>query len=567
MKKNELNFYNNVKPLSITEYKFWRKLLPKVLKVGAELEFNLKKASGNCKGYSTHCFCEEHVANKSNGCNPICVFLDKIKNNCTLNIQSKFNCVNNKPECQEEMCPTCDKFELNCFPTQCTNYLPKCLLCNTIRTKCMTCPDRYNPNQTPDRIRQDAEVQLKATQNFGFVGEKGVLQVVADGSLLNKGLEIPTVGRRLDFKTFKKMFETIIDVAKTNGGYIDDRCSFHIHVLNEYYTKVNNKRGTSRHPDSDAHLNITSFEKNMSNIILTNILQLWRKYETAFFWLSCGLPYENNVTRWEKFRVSMLPYSPILMSFQEIKTSLYNKVGKNRYGSLNIANTKTDGSRLHLEFRVCDMILSPSYMAAMCTLFYALILKAVDISCCGLLNVENKEWARKEFAIKNSFVNGADREYGSNRLSDTSTLSKNKPYLVSRANELLDILSPILAGFEPAEAVLRKIANKPIAFRLLDAMPLYSGTGKCHKEIQVMNNYNIENELCEEEDQLDSISTSLLKTIALGKIQQCNTATDWVNETSKEQNIPNTVIEEHINLLSSDGTIYWNKNIGSYLYR
>jgi hypothetical protein len=564
MKRTNLNFYDNVKPLSITEYKFWRKLLPKVLKIGAELEFNLKRTSGNCKGYRTSCICEKYVgAIVNNSCGHQCIFLDKEENKCALNIQSRFNCANNTSICQNSNCHICDKFELNCCPNQCTNYTSKCLLCDTIRTKCLTCPDRYNPSKTPDRIRQDAGIQLEATQNFGFVGETGVLQVVADGSLLNRGLEIPTVGRRLDFETFKNMFKTIIDVAKTSGGYVDDRCSFHIHILNEYYTKVNNRNGASRHPDSDSHLNFTSFEKNMSNIVLTNILQLWRKYELSFFWLSCGLPYEDKITRWEKFRISMLPYSPILMSFQEIKQSLYNKVGKNRYGSLNIANTKTDGSRLHLEFRVCDMILSPSYMAAMCTLFYALILKAVDISCCGLLNVEDKEWIRKETTIKNSFVNGADREYGPNRSSDSSTLYKHKDYLISKTNELLDMLSPILAGFEPAETVLRKVANKPVAFRLLDIMHLYSGD----KEIQAMNKYNIENELCEKETQLDIISTSLLKTIALGKVRQCNTAADWVTEISQEQNIPSITIEEHINLLSSDGTIYWNKNIGSYLYR
>jgi len=340
MKKLDLNFYDNVKPLDITEYKFWRKLLPKILKVGAELEFNLKESSGNCKGYGTNCICDRYAEAT---CFPLCAFLDKTNQKCTLGIQSKFNCSNKKAECSNNTCPTCDTFKFKYYPKSCVNYLPECLLCDTINIKCSACPNKYNPNQTPEKIRQDTEIQLAATQNFGFVGKTGVLQVVADGSLLNHGLEIPTVGRRLDFKIFKDMFKTIIDVAKKNGGYTNDRCSFHIHALNEYYTKINNRQGTSRHPDSDSHLNFTSFEKNISNIILTNILQLWRKYETAFFWLSCGLPYKNNITRWEKFRISMLPYSPILMSFQDIKTSLYNKVGKNRYGSLNIANTKDDG--------------------------------------------------------------------------------------------------------------------------------------------------------------------------------------------------------------------------------
>ena len=562
MKKTNLNFYDNVKPLSITDYKFWRKLLPKILKVGAELEFNLKKASGTCRGYATSCFCEEHT---TGNCKPVCLLLDRTNDKCSINIQSKFNCVNSNINCTNKDCHTCDKFKLKYNPNQCTNYLSECLLCDKPRIKCAACPEKYNPNHTPEQIRRDAEVQLAATQNFGLVGKTGVLQVVADGSLLNKGLEIPTVGRRLDFKVFKNMFETIINVAKTSGGYIDDRCSFHVHVLNEYYTKINNNNGASRHPDSDSHLNFNSFETNISNIVLTNILQLWRKYEIAFFWLACGLPYENNITRWEKFRISMLPYSPILMSFQDIKTSLYNKVGKNRYGALNIANTKPDGSRLHLEFRVCDMTLSPSYMASMCVLFYSLILKAVDISCCGLLNVEDKEWIRKENTIKNSFINGADREYGPDRLSNTSAIHEHKDYLISKTNELLDMLSPILAGFEPAEAVLRKLAKKPVAFRLLEAGSSYRNTN--NKHLKLMNEYDIESELCEEETQLNAVSTSLLKTIALGKIQQCTTTTDWINEVSSEYNIPNITIEEHINLLSSDGTIYWNKNTGSYLYR
>jgi len=211
------------------------------------------------------------------------------------------------------------------------------------------------------------------------------------------------------------------------------------------------------------------------------------------------------------------------------------------------------------------MILSPSYMASMCVLFYALILKAVDISCYGLLNVEDKEWIKQETAIKNSFVNGADREYGGGRLSSTDTVYKHKDYLIAKANELLDMVSPILSGFEPAETILRKIANKPVAYRLLDAVDLNSG--RTDEEVYVMNNYDIESELCEEETTIDLISTNLLKIIALGRIQECNTMADWINEVSQEQNISNATIEERVNLLSSDGTIYWNKNIGSFLYR
>jgi len=605
MKKIDLDFYDNVKPLNLHEYKAWRKLLPKVLKVGAELEFNLRTFSGDCRGFHYNCMCghfrtysrirslpyEQSLDQNSNSqaplshvapCGTKCIY-DR-GSFCGLNIRSVFNCANASVNCSPTSCDTCDNFKFKCNPKYCIQYITECLLCENAREMCATCENRYDSRKTAANIRKATELELSATNNFGNVGESGVLQVVADGSLLNKGLEIPTVGRRLDFETFKNMFEHIIKVAKSHGGYTDSRCSFHIHILNEYYTKTNNQNGTDRHPDSGSFLNITSFEKNMPNIIFMNILQLWRKYETAIFWLSCGLPYIKNITRWEKFRASLLPCSPVLVSFQGIKDSIAQRVGRDRYGALNIVNSKTDGSRLHLEFRTCDMILSPSYMTSMCVLFYALIIKAVDISCYGLLNVENKEWNKKEILIKDSFVNGADREYGNNRLSDTSQVHLHRGYLVSKANELLDLLSPILAGFAPAEKILRKVAEKPVAFRLIEKrdtidnldLTKYSPQDQYiirnfDTETKIMNVYDIEKELEINTKKIDLVSENLLKTIALGKIQGCNTSAVWVEEVSKEMKnslatVSLTTIKEYINSLIADGDIYWNSNIGSYLY-
>ncbi|NIA10684.1 MAG: hypothetical protein GWP10_13390 [Nitrospiraceae bacterium] len=557
MKKINLTFYNNVKPLELKEYKYWRKLLPKVLKVGAELEFNLRHVSGNCKGLNDRCICPKL---QSGECIPKCVFLNN--GECSLHIRNINTCKNATTSCDNSKCPTCNNFEFKCGKSSCLYYLMECITCAKPRNMCVSCNNRYDSTNSPDSIRALVENSLGATQNFGNVGRNGVLQVVKDGSLVNNGLEIPTVGRRFDFETFRKMFKNILTVAKANGGYADPRCSFHVHILNEYYTKVNNSHGRRRRPDEDVSLNFTSFENKLPDIILTNIIQLWRQYETAIYWMSCGNPDSSHLTRWEKFRVSMLDFSPIFMSIETIMSKISNLVGKKRYGSLNLANTKSDGSRLHLECRVCDMIMSESYMTAMCCLFYSIILKAVDISCYGLLNVENSTWLEKEKKIKNSIVNGATRQYGDNRLSDTSSLYKYKTYLQEKSIELINLLSPILSSFEPAEKLLMSIAKNPIGYRLEKAMNDNDLT-----YLEAINKYNIEKDLVSvldnNKNEINEEEKRLLKTIALNKIYGCDTIEAWIAETAKDENTTIDKIKKYINDLQDD--IYWKNSIGSYV--
>ena len=562
MKKLELKFYRNVKPLEIHEYKIWRRLLSKVLKVGIELEFNMDNCSGNCKGYNRNCICDNYG---DESCGNNCIFLKD--NLCKLKMTGVSNCLNSLSTCNSSKCITCTNFEFKCGNSTCVNYIPECILCEDLIQKCSNCKHRYNVTKTPGSIRKNVGNDLLATQNFGQVGKHGVLQVVADGSLKNGGFEVITVGRRFNFDTFDKMLSHILDVTKKNGGYIDERCSLHVHILNEYYTKTNNQNGTSRNPDVGKTLNINSFEKPMPNIILTNIVQLWRKYETAIYWLACTLPYNKNITRWKKFRVSLIPYSPILMSFSEIMESIGEIVGKKRYGSLNLANTRTDGSRLHLELRVCDMAMSKSYITAMCSLFYSLILKAVDISCYGLLNVEDTLWYEKETSIKNEFVNGAKNSYDSNRLSSFTLTDDHKEYLISKSHELISLLSPILSNFDPAEKILKKLADKPIAFRLIEAINSGKVTSEYNKTyLNAMNTYNIESELSENVREMDESEKSILKIVAVGKIQGCETKGMWIKEVASDISIPEVTIENYINNLVTEGDAYWNKAIGSYLY-
>jgi hypothetical protein len=152
MKKLDLTFYKNVKPLEIGEYKTWRRLFSKVLKIGTELEFNMKKNSGSCKGYNRDCVCPDFVEGT---CGKRCVFLKD--NKCDLGIKGLFNCANVLPTCDNVKCVTCDNFKLLCDGTTCINFIPECLLCSSLLPRCFECEHKFKADKTPQSVRRGAE--------------------------------------------------------------------------------------------------------------------------------------------------------------------------------------------------------------------------------------------------------------------------------------------------------------------------------------------------------------------------------------------------------------------------
>ena len=58
---------------------------------------------------------------------------------------------------------------------------------------------------------------------------------------------------------------------------------------------------------------------------------------------------------------------------------------------------------------------------------------------------------------------------------------------------------------------------------------------------------------------------NILKIIAIGKIQGCNTKNIWIKEVASDNDILETTVEGYINNLVTSGDTYWNKEIGSYL--
>jgi len=504
-------------------------MLNKILKIGLEFEFNLPNKNGTCKGDNNACPCR-HMTDKD--CWKEC-------------IRAK--------ECEEAKAD-------HCFGIFCTGFISACVECEKFEVDCASCEHRYDPNRNPDSIRERMTQTLTPSMSYGNVTKHGVHSIVTDGSLLGKkGAEVITVGRRPDYWEFFKMSEKIIDLATENKAYVNERCSIHAHVIASYYGKLpSGKDGGPGVPNQ-----INEMEKDMPEIILANFHQLCRRYQNAMTWMTMGLDEPQRMTRWEKYRVSILGISAILNSMRHVVQEVSSHAGGNKYGwaNYNYCQFNDDGSlkRVHVELRVMDGLMSASAVAAMSCLYYSLMIKAVEISRYGIVEVGDQEWLTNAEAVKSTLLNNMKGYQDGDRFGDTSKLSDNYETLMSESFDLISQVKHILMRLGPAYEVLEKLAERPCALRRCD--------GESWEKIEA--------DLAVPMTSEDHFTNKLAEIIDLRLIDQCSDEGEWVTEAGtlmrddKELSIDpddDTVedrITEYTSKKKNDGELVFLDRVGS----
>lgn len=469
--------------------RYWKSMLNKILKVGLEFEFNLPNKNGTCKGDNNACPCR-HMALDSD-CWKECTRVE---------------------DCRAEQGKG---FE--CFGLFCAGFLSHCVVCDEFEVDCKSCDHLYDPNKNPDSIRERMNQTLRPSQSYGTVTKHGVHSIVTDGSLLGKkGAEVITVGRRVDYREFFQMSKDIIDLAMKNNAYVNERCSIHAHLLASYYGKLpGGKDGGPGVPNQ-----ISEMEKDMPEIILANFHQLCRRYQNAMTWMTMGLDDPNHMTRWEKFRVSVLGISAIMNSMKKVVQDVSTNAGGNKYGWVNYNYCKfTDSGslrRVHVEMRVMDGLLTPSAVAAMSCLYYALMIKAVEISRYGIVEVGDKEWLSKAETVKAALLNNMKSYQDDDRFGDTSNLAQYHETLTSESFDLISQVKHILMKLGPAYEILEKLAERPCALRRCDG-------DKWQK---------IEADLAVQMTAEDQFANKLAEIIDLRLVDQCKDEDEWITGVS-----------------------------------
>ena len=532
--RDKWRFYKHpTKPrLKAEEVRYWKQALKKLLKIGLEFEFNLPEQQGKCKGDDPHCSC----VNVKKGCWEICQRLPECRKTKCYD-----TCANKKEKCVPEKCPECKNFKFRCLGTSCSDFCSACFGCDEFVKNCENCSKRFNPNKDPEQIRHNLFDYFKPSGNYGRVSPSGVVEVKEDGSLLGKkGAEIITVGRRVDFWEFYNMSKNIIDRLVADGGYLNERCGSHMHLLTSYYNNTN------------------EMEKPMPEIILANFHQLCRRYQNAITWMTMALDHPDHMTRWEKFRVSVLDISPVTRDMFNVMQDVGAKAGgtDNKYGWVNYRRVKFEDGKIvtfHVEMRAPDSTLCPSYYAALACMFYAMAIKAVEISRYGLLKIGEEEWLERAKAMKEIILNGRG-DWSEDRVGDTSQLLNYRDYFVEESLDIVNQLKGILLKVGPAYDILRSLSIRPVALRRIEG---------CSWE-------EIESDLEVKTTPIDKLEQKMREVIDLSIIEECKNENEWAKEVSKLVNADDRIdckitkdeVVQFVDMKKREGEVVWSESLG-----
>jgi hypothetical protein len=546
----------NRNPLSAADVAYWKGALPKILKIGQEFEFNLpEKANGSCKGDSNTCPCVN--LKPENDCWKQCIN----KDGCSAMERNPGTCENVTATCDYEDCATCEHFSTKCTGLLCPNFVSSCYVCSDFSVDCANCKYHYDPNKSPDAIREHLTRQLKPNNTYGQVSQTGVHSIVTDGSLLGKkGAEVVTVGRRVDYWEFFKMAKNIIDLANEKGAYLNERCSTHMHVLASYYGKVLPGADQER---MGIPTRVSEMERAMPEVVLANLHQLVRRYQNAMTWMMMGLNEQHRMTRWEKFRVSILSVSAVMNHMRRVQKEVADHAGGNKYGWINYNHIEFDRagdiSRFHVEFRAADGLMSPSAVAALGCMYYALIIKAVEVSRYGVLEIGDQAWLEQAHEVKNALLNNMKSYQDGDRFSDTRDLHRYYGILIEESLDLVHQLKPILIKIGPAYEVLEKLAERPCALRRVEGETWED----IEKDLSVIIN---------EEGKFEIVLTEVM---TLNHVSDCKDMKEWIVEvgnilrTDPELKIDEDDAEvedriaQFIDRNREDGRLVWSTRIGA----
>lgn len=542
--------------LTAQDVDYWKRNLSRILKIGAEFEFNLPdKATGTCKGKSFTCPCVKY-GSEEHDCWTRC-----LNDSMCSSVPHTSRCENYNEACSVKKCGDCKDYKFKCIGITCSNIVAQCVNCDEFELDCKSCEHRFDPNKNPDAIRQSCVNTFKPSGSYGVVADSGVHNITTDGSLLGKkGMEIITTGRRVDYWEFYEMTKKIIDTAVSRGGYCNERCSVHMHGLASYYGKV---------PGSGSSSRISELERSVPEIVLANLHQLFRRYQNAITWMTSGLDDPNHLTRWEKFRVSLLPVSAIGKNMREVTEEVQRVSGGTKYGWANYKfcsfDHNGDVDRLHVEVRVMDGLLAPSAVSAFACLYYALFIKAIELSRYGVIRMGNDERCAIAHKVKDALMNNCSdwqegNKYG--RFSNTEKVHKYTEVLVAESFELIAQLKHILASVGPAYEVLEKMAEMPCSIRRCE--------GQSWEDIE--NALKIE---LTEEGQFEYHVKRLIDT---RDIINKSTPAEWVEAVAenlhriKELNPNGNSVDEmkdkvaiHVEDRQADGEMIWAGRIGSMI--
>jgi hypothetical protein len=545
--------------LSRDEAEYWLEFLPKVLKIGTEFEINLPSPDralnvrDDLPCVSAHLPCVKDCANLET------CLVERHPVMCLTRhtgkfLGEKFTC----PAANEEdvkACQGCEAWALDCKGMKgCAMYTPFCTVCPSFQRE-GDVVEKGNIRQDAETIRREMRELLQPTEFVGDFGKMGILEVKKDNSLINNGgIEIPTVGRRVHWNSFYQMCSDIVLPIKERGGFVNERCGQHYHVLAGYF---GGRRLGGRA--------VSELEKSIPEIVLANLHQLHRRYELAMFWIMSAGSKPESLTRWARFRQSLRRFSALHSSMSKIQSEMFETVAgmnsassqKGKYASVAYHfcefDSEGNASTFHIENRIGDGVLSPAAATAWAMLCYALVLKAVRLSQYGIMEDGSDAYRAQVKKIQPHLIDGERREWGEHRTADTSGILPFIPWLRENATEMVTWLKPELSSLGPAYDILMALADKPCSLRLCEGRSWDQIEEELYAPFRPGNHGQILN------------AEEIREVVDLGSIMDCDHLEVWIEEVAAYLGQNPQVVADAVHQLIQKGEFRWSDPVGALI--
>ena len=382
-------------------------------------------------------------------------------------------------------------------------------------------------------LREDFQPKIKAfmepSGDMNKLGRLGVFKVINE----HCGVEVLIIGRHPHWESLVEQYSQIVYPLLDLQIRMRPTCGFHFHLL---------QVGAS---------------EPIPEIVLANLWNMFRLFAPGLKFLTSGGEKRDSLCRRRQHNAhqEFTKLCPTRMHMRDIHETLKKSFDvpehQNFFNLEHVHFTDTgEVSTMHMELRFPDGDLCPVSITAKTFLFLTMLLKAVEISKFGLLDVEKDPAWQQNIELLDQISNND----GKLAASDTASINDEKlEQYRENGRALLRFLKSVFLIFDnPAEIVLKELVETPISLRRI--------TGKDWQSIN--------DELAHMVAPLhttDATDHELLKIIELTLLGEQKDESTWLTKAAEQLKINRASIIRRLQFLSSRDPV-WSQELGSMVF-
>ncbi len=382
-------------------------------------------------------------------------------------------------------------------------------------------------------LREDFQPKIEAfmepSGDLNKLGRLGVYKVLKE----HCGIEVLIIGRHPHWNSLVEQYLQIIYPLLEQEIRMRATCGFHFHLI---------QVGAS---------------EPIPEIILANFWNMCRLFAPGLKFLTSGGEKRDSLCRRRQHNAhqEFVKYCPTRLHMRDIQQALresFEVPAHQNFFNLEHLQFEDDGqiSTMHLELRFPDGDLAPISVAAKTFLFLTMLLKAVEISKFGLLDVEKAPFWQ-DVPILLDHISNND---GKLAASDTANICDDmlEKY---RANgrELLWFLKSVFLVFDnPAETILKSLVEVPISFHRISGLSWQAINAKLGL-------------LIAPRPVPDALDHELLKIVELILVCEMENESAWLGRVAEQLGIDPPALAKRLQFFAGRNPT-WNQEIGSMVF-